>query len=251
MLNEQLFEIVYDDKKIYGVHHRVENNILPGIVFLHGLAGDRVDSRRILVRLGRELQSMGFPSIRFDIIGTGISEGAFYDITYSYWYDQISFIVDNSVKEIWGYRPILIVAFSESGKIAIKIAKSKKQIVGLCLCNAIITSEKNQKNQNIKRLYKRGSKLVFDMGFGVWVNTEILKDNSEFIVTSKRDIPQIPILSIYSKNDDLTQESSNFIRKHKFSEFKEVSNADHLFTNPVWEKQLFDTIQSWLFKLFK
>jgi dipeptidyl aminopeptidase/acylaminoacyl peptidase len=53
----------------------------PGVLFLHGLGGNRMGSDYYLVRIARELAERGIASLRFDFTGCGESEGEFLPTT--------------------------------------------------------------------------------------------------------------------------------------------------------------------------
>jgi uncharacterized protein len=49
----------------------------PGILFLHGFTGDRMESHWLFVKCSRALERAGIASLRFDFFGSGESDGAF------------------------------------------------------------------------------------------------------------------------------------------------------------------------------
>lgn len=51
----------------------------PGVVFLHGFTGDRMESHWLFVKCSRALVRAGIASLRFDFFGSGESDGAFRD----------------------------------------------------------------------------------------------------------------------------------------------------------------------------
>jgi len=51
----------------------------PGVVFLHGFTGDRMESHWLFVKCSRALTRAGIASLRFDFFGSGESDGAFRD----------------------------------------------------------------------------------------------------------------------------------------------------------------------------
>jgi uncharacterized protein len=53
----------------------------PGVIFLHGFTGDRMESHWLFVKCSRALADSGIASLRFDFYGSGESEGRFSDVT--------------------------------------------------------------------------------------------------------------------------------------------------------------------------
>jgi pimeloyl-ACP methyl ester carboxylesterase len=51
----------------------------PGVVFLHGFTGDRMESHWLFVKCSRVLERAGIASLRFDFFGSGESEGELRD----------------------------------------------------------------------------------------------------------------------------------------------------------------------------
>lgn len=59
-----------------GVHERT-----PAVLFCHGFTGNRVEARRLFVRMANALAVSGIASVRFDHRGCGESDGEFQDFT--------------------------------------------------------------------------------------------------------------------------------------------------------------------------
>ena len=53
----------------------------PGVIFFHGFTGDRMESHWMFVKCSRALAKAGMASLRFDLSGSGESEGEFRDAT--------------------------------------------------------------------------------------------------------------------------------------------------------------------------
>lgn len=53
----------------------------PGVVFLHGFTGDRMESHWIFIKCARALARAGIASLRFDFYGSGESQGEFRQAT--------------------------------------------------------------------------------------------------------------------------------------------------------------------------
>lgn len=53
----------------------------PGVVFLHGFTGNRIEAHFLFVKTSRALARAGIASLRFDFAGSGESEGRFEDMS--------------------------------------------------------------------------------------------------------------------------------------------------------------------------
>ena len=246
---EEFIEIEVGKDTLYGVYHQGERS-KAGLIFIHGIPGDRVDTRRLPVRLSRYFQKeLGISSIRTDFYGSGITNGEFYNVTYTFQKRQAECIIDYvKQQQLWS-GPTILIAFSEAAKIALSIAKDDPSIRGICVLNGLITFESWQSEQKIHRLYRREGEMVFDIGYGVWLNKKILEEAREYGVESVEDLPEIPILGIYGGADMITTESRKFLCGSNQT-LKIIADADHLFTDYNWELQIFAELQEWLTQNF-
>ncbi len=54
---------------------------MPGVLFLHGFTGQRMEAHFMFVKAARSLAAQGMASLRFDFAGSGESQGAFEDVS--------------------------------------------------------------------------------------------------------------------------------------------------------------------------
>lgn len=70
------------DQKVFGMLHLPKGDQpVPGVLFFHGLGGDKCGAHRIYVLIAEGLSKQGIASFRFDFRGAGDSEGDFIDTT--------------------------------------------------------------------------------------------------------------------------------------------------------------------------
>lgn len=95
--------------------------------------GNRVDGRRMMVRISERLYCS---SLRFDVLGTGLSNGDITQLDYKTWGCQVEFLIKYYNKD---FKQINLICFSESVKILkyIDLGLVKKILV----VNGILSEE--------------------------------------------------------------------------------------------------------------
>lgn len=234
---------------LLGIHHRVSNPDAPGLLYIHGMPGDRVDARRLPVRLSRSLQKLHFASLRIDLYASGVSDGVFHKLSYKSELSQILFLIDAIRKRALWRGPIVLLGFSEAGKLAISAARQHTDVAGICLWNGIITHELLPDDQRVRRLRRVDGQMVFDNNYGLWVNKAIIQEAQELSIAHSRMLPDIPILGVYGSSDPFTPASSALLNQAGH-DVVFIDGADHLFTTTDWEASLMATTETWLHQQF-
>jgi dienelactone hydrolase len=244
---ESLITFEYEGKQLLGVHHQVEDQSAPLVLFLHGIPGDRVDARRLPVRMARRLQSEGISSIRVDFIGSGVSDGELYHLSQLSLIDQ-SLSLLRQIRNIFLFSgSIMLVGFSEAAKIAMNVLSSE-DINGICLWNGIVMKEEHT-TKKLSRFYRKDGQLVFQTGYGVWLNKNIISEpEPEKLInlsTMKNDI-----YGIFGEEDTLTTNSRKFLKENGVY-ISVIPQADHLFTRVEWEEKLMELTADWIKQRFE
>lgn len=239
-MEEKFVELNYNGCNLYGIQH-IPDCISPksSVIFVHGIPGDRVDAKRINVRIARQLQKNGHQSFRFDFLASGISEGSYENVTFKTFIEQLELIV-SYVNQLGG-KDIYLLASSDAARIVLQLAQRCKIIKGLILINGIITPEAVT-IKGFNRLYRIGKQLACDIGYGVWINSEILKEGFQFSIDKIRECD---CLFIYGTGDVLTKHSLEKIEAQNFNCYK-ITDADHLFTRRSWELELINAISAFM-----
>ena len=245
---EKFISIPWNDDFLYGVFHEEDYISDKMVVFIHGIPGDRVDARRLPVRIARNLLKYHISSIRVDLYASGVSKGEFGSVTLADQKEQIKYII-NYVRNNLHYRgKIILVAFSEAAKIANVIARECDDISGICYCNGILVKEEIADSLRVKRLYMRDGMFVANIGFGVWLNSNIISEIDEWSLHNTSELACLDSLFIYGEDDDLTTKSKQFINGiiDNYYRMEVIKGADHLFTNSIFDKEIISTISSWI-----
>lgn len=234
---------------LLGVHHRGNSADTPGVLYIHGMPGDRVDTRRLPVRMARRLQARGVAGLRVDLYGSGVSDGSFSNVTFLDELKQVLFLIEEIRKQGLWKGPTLLLGFSEAGKLAIRAAQNNADVAGLCLWNGVIAPEPPGTEKKLLRLQRVAGQLVFDIGYGVWVHRDILAETKQLCAASRDDLPDVPVLAVYGGADPITRTSREFLVQCGYA-VEIIPGADHLFTSTAWEESLIAITEQWVYERF-
>lgn len=241
---EEPIGLSYEGKELLGIKHNAlysENN--PCVIFLHGIPGDRVDSKQLPVKIAREINKLGFSAYRFDFVSFGVSPGNFYEYTLADQEKQMHIIIDYAMSQTDNNGSVILVAFSEAAKIAIKTAVNDKRVAGICLCNGVIAEE--IETIRINRFYKEADSLVYDINCGVWLNKKLIDESKEYIVDVETLKGLHNLYGVYGNGDELAKNSLELMRMAG-KKVVVMEGVDHLYTRHDWEKKLIEYIVEYL-----
>jgi alpha/beta superfamily hydrolase len=247
---ENFIKVSWKDNFLLGILHHMEDMSKPTLLFIHGIPGERVDTRRLPVRIARELCKYNINSLRMDFYASGISEGDYENVTFECQKEQVECVVKYMRKQLHLTGKIILVAFSEAAKIANAVARNNCDIDGICYCNGIIAEEQIADSLRINRLYRRNGHFVANIGFGVWINSNIILEIKKWSLHSVEELSKTKSLFIYGDADDLTYNSLQLISKslNDLYQLKIISGADHLFTSSIYDEKIISEICKWIKK---
>lgn len=231
---EYFTEFYYNGKTLMGVFHTAEVESHTYVMIIHGIPGDRVDTRRMNVKIARRLAENGVHCLRVDFLASGISEGDYVDVSYSGLCDQITFIAE----QLCAFDPtanIILLAFSEAGKIVLQVMSKTQYLKKAILCNGVLEGYDNTECINLKRAWKKGKNILVDLGYGVWINANLLKEKCSYSLLELANTKTI--IGIYGTGDILTEASRLALIAANIKVI-DIPGADHLFTNKEWEDQV-------------
>lgn len=242
---EKYISIPYNKDNLLGVVHECGDENAPIALFLHGIPGDRVDTRRLPVRIARNLCKHGINSVRVDLYASGISLGEYSMVSLSDQLEQLKRIILFIRNDLKFNGLLNLIAFSESAKIALKLMQETKSINSICFCNGILFKERTVDSLKIKKLYKRFNQYVGNIGFGVWLNAKVFDEIAKYSIDDSVKLPMDKLMFIYGDSDLMTQESRCVLEKRaKYIQI--IHGADHLFTHSQYDAQIIQYVYNWL-----
>lgn len=212
---EKIYEFNFNGHEIYAIGN-LEGVNKTVVLFMHGIPGDRVDSRRLPVRIARLLCNSGIAALRIDLYATSFSRGDYEEVTLSL-YKQCMLFIINSIRDRYSVSNFILVAFSEAGKVAMKL-QSEISVSGICFCNAILAKEENVDELSVNRFYRKKSNFVVDIKFGVWININLIKEIRDWCV-NKTEFLKNSYLFIYGTGDKMTQNTRDMIKNIEGKKF--------------------------------
>lgn len=112
----KMYELVNNGYTLRGLYNEVENS--KGIVIMfHGFTGHLNENGYLFKFLSDELAKINVSSIRFDFMGSGMSDGYFKDMTFKTELSDARCIIEH-VKKIKGDQPLYVLGFSMGGAVA-------------------------------------------------------------------------------------------------------------------------------------
>jgi pimeloyl-ACP methyl ester carboxylesterase len=119
--------------RVASIVHHAEAPARRVVLMVHGFKSSKMGPSRYFVDVARRLSSRGISSVRFDQPGSGDSEGAFEDSSFSTWIETVGHVLDSLVRE--GAK-VAILGQSMGGGAAVVAAAERDALSGLALWSA-------------------------------------------------------------------------------------------------------------------
>ncbi|WP_153731696.1 alpha/beta hydrolase [Sporosarcina obsidiansis] len=245
------------EHNLSGVLHLPEykKNKIPLVILLHGFVGSKVGEHRLFVKASRYFTERGFAVFRFDFSGCGESDGDYGDVTLTNQLSEVQDVIDY-LSTICGIDKdrITLIGHSLGGAVAALTAGADSRIKQLILWSPVGTPYEDITGilgpKAVREITKEGH---FDY-HGFTISQKFLKDLQEHqpfkalrsftgdahVIHAKAD-EQIPKehAARYSK-----VLNKRLLTREVYEQY--VENADHTFSNGIFEEELFRKSISWL-----
>jgi uncharacterized protein len=235
-----------------GIFHRpAGRGRAPGVVFLHGFTGDRMESHWLFVKCARALERAGVASLRFDFFGSGESDGTFREATLASEIEDARAAVEFFRRQKGVDRKRLgLLGLSLGGAIAALIATDARA-KALVLWSALAYPHE------LRALSERVTKPLGDGSGAREYSGHII--SARFLEGLDRVDPlgairrfKRPTLVIHPGKDELLplRHPTAFFNAAgaRIKEKVIVPGADHTFTSAAWEQEVISRSVSWFVK---
>ena len=235
-----------------------------GVLFVHARGGNKLGPHRMFVELEQKLNTIGFPTLRFDLAGCGDSTGDISKLGTDSEIKDILAVVDFFVSER-GLNKVILLGISRGARMCFStLAKNTFQAAGAVIISAPTSSALSATKSFSTRLKEYVLKfldpyfllkmLKGKVHFGQVIRTLAASFNSFGLY--RRDYlggfcTKCPLLFIYGQNDPIAKESqryySNFCQRYEVPHrIVEIQNANHSFFHYKWKEQIFKMVENWL-----
>lgn len=225
----------------------------PGVLLLHGFAGQKAEANFIFVELSRHLASAGVASLRFDFRGCGESRGAFENMSpLEELSDSTAALHElKSVSRV-DSRRIGVVGLSMGGLVAALLAAREPSVRSLVLWSAVSRLKELMETMlpegAMETIEKEGR---FDIG-GLYLGKAFLDSLDHLDPAAALAKTEAPVLIIhgtadetvpYDHSDDLhAAAASRGVRTDRLR----VEGANHVFSLVSWRRSVIEATTDFL-----
>lgn len=213
-----------------GIYNEVENS--KGLVVMfHGFTGHLNENGYLFKVLSDELAANGFSSIRFDFMGSGMSDGYFKDMTFRTELNDAINIIEYA-KEIKKDQPLIVLGFSMGGAVAGCMSSHFKNEIDKLILAAPAGCMAEHAMANFTRPTARWiDEKHIDMG-GYLMSKDFADSFEGLDVMAGIEAYTNPVLVIHGEADQSVpiEYGKKYASIYKNARFHQIDGASHCYT---------------------
>lgn len=257
MLTERTVVFQNQDLQLVGMlHEPTGGGKKPGVLFLHGFTGNKLESHRLFVNAARALAKAGYYALRFDFRGSGDSAGDFIEMTVegevsdalaAYSWFKANTAVDPA--------KIAILGFSLGGCVAAHLAP-QVETAALVLWSAVADPLQVFTAAQSHAIMRERAQTEGCLDLAGWpIGLPFIEELPQ--LQPCRAIAEYtgPALILHGSDDQVVplQNSQMYLDALPTAdkEFSLIDGAGHTFNKITWEKTLIDSTVAWMQKKVK
>ena len=207
-----------------------KNQKLPTIIIIHGHTGNKIGRNFFFVKISKFFTQKGFTTFRFDLNGTGESDGEFEDMTLTSEMHDMDCIMEYVKKvKLVDTEKIYIIGHSMGGLITTLKASEYD------LKKIILLAPANDMYKSVVYMYEKfGEDLEEIKYFGLKIKKAFMEDKEKYRPYGKAKLYNGDVLIFRGSNDDAVSRETCIKTKNSFkgkAEYIEIENTDHSFTD--------------------
>ncbi|WP_100065804.1 alpha/beta hydrolase family protein [Miniphocaeibacter massiliensis] len=218
---------------------------LPAIIIIHGHTGNKMGRNFFFVKMSKYFTKKGFTTFRFDLNGTGESDGEFENMTLTSEIHDMDCIVDYVKKDKHvNTESIFIIGHSMGGLIAtLKACEyNPKKMVLLAPANDLYES--------LLSMYNSFGKEVEEVKyFGLKIKKVFMDDMEKYKPYGRAKLYRGDTIIFRGSNDESVSRETCIKTKNAFKgkvEYIEIENTDHSFTDYDAREAMIEKIYEFL-----
>jgi len=249
---QQAVSLLHNNQVMRGMAHipLAGQKEAPAVILLHGFTGSKLEPHRFFLKISRELEVIGIASFRFDFLGSGESDGDFEDMTVLNELAEAETILDyvrshpsiNSEK-------VIVLGFSMGGLVASLLAGDHPEIIE----KLILLAPAGNMAEKAKGMEKNSTYIkdvnAYDIG-GNLIGKDFIAQLKSIEVWERAKSFERDVLIIHGSRDEAVsiEESKDYQEKcyQGKAALRIVTGADHTFSSYQWEKEVIESICSFL-----
>lgn len=228
----------------------------PGVLFLHGFTGNKLESHRLFVNAARAFAQAGYYALRFDFRGSGDSAGDFIEMTVA---GEVSdalaaynwFTANTAVDPT----KIALLGFSLGGCVA---AHTVPQVepVALVLWSAVADPLRVFTAAQSHAIMLERARTAGCVDLAGWpIGLPFIEELPHLQPCKALTEYTCPVLILHGSDDQVVSVENSRMYYEALAtpdkEFQLINGAGHTFNKIEWEKTLIDSTVAWMQKKVK
>ena len=214
-------------------------------VLLHGFTGHMNENGFLFKQLTNTLTNIGIATLRYDFMGSGISDGDFSEFTFFTEVEDARNIIKEAY-ELNGNKKIILLGFSMGGAVATRISIEMKEYIEkmVLLAPAGMMPESIAKRFEVRTMDEDGN---IDLG-GFKMNVKVRDTFEGYDMYKDIETFDKPVLIVQGSSDQAVfpQYSRRYHDLYPDSRYHLIEGAEHCFTKVEYRKKVNELVKDFL-----
>lgn len=230
-----------------GLFSTPDNGFKTITVLLHGFTGHMNENGFLFKQLTKTLTDINIATLRYDFMGSGISDGDFSDFTFFTEIEDARNIIKEAY-ELNGNKKINLLGFSMGGAVATRISLEMKDYIEnlVLLAPAGMMPQSIRKRFEVRTMDKDGN---IDLG-GFKMNKKVDDTFEGYDMYKDIETFDKPVLIVQGSSDQAVfpEYSKRYHDLYPDSRYHMIEGAEHCFTKVEYRERLNELVREFLNK---